>query len=216
MIAAGALIVIDTRDLAEVDARRTASAMSSSVSTRRPRARPRRASAGGRSRGPSATACRTRSTAPSGRGRAGSGSARWSPRRCRSPRTGASSTAGPRYIDGYTPRVNGKLARQADRSLAVGAAGRLGVERLDLLARERRELGVALGGRAVGRQPLLVGGRDAGRCWRGHLGGLPHISWRGRCYATKSPASRRRARRTVGQALLLVRRQRAEAERGRR
>ncbi len=63
--------------------------------SRLPHARPRPASAGDRSRAPSATACRTPSKAPSARARAGSGTARWSPRRSRSRRTGASSTAGP-------------------------------------------------------------------------------------------------------------------------
>ena len=41
------------------------------------------------------------------------GIARWSPPRCRSRRTAASSTGGPRYIVGWMPRVNGNCPGSA-------------------------------------------------------------------------------------------------------
>ena len=82
------------RDLAEVDAAEQRLHVIERVDRHALAADLARASARGRSRDPSASACRTRCSSPSGRGRADSGSARWSPRRCRSRRTGASSTTG--------------------------------------------------------------------------------------------------------------------------
>ena len=86
-----------------------------------------------------------RATAPSGRGRAGSGSARWSPPPCRSPRTGASSTTGPRYMLGYTPRVNGNSPGSPIARVEIRRQVGLRVQRPDRLPRERGERDVALG-----------------------------------------------------------------------
>ena len=80
------------------------------------------------------------------RGRAGSGSARWSPRPCRSRRTGASSRAGRGTSTGRRRACRG--TRRAARARArLGRQVVLGVERLDRLARDRREERVALGRR---------------------------------------------------------------------
>ena len=116
-----------------------------------------------RSHGPSARACRTPSTGRSGRARAGSGSARWSPPPCRSRRTGASSTAARGTSTGTRPRVNGYCARQPDRR-SIGGQVALGVQRRDLLARQRRERRVALGREPVRRAPLLIADRNALDC----------------------------------------------------
>ena len=50
-------------------------------------------------------------------------SARWTPWRCRSRRTAASSTGRPVYIDGYTPRVNGYSPGLPSRSSGPGRRG---------------------------------------------------------------------------------------------
>ena len=128
------------------------------------------ASAGGRSRGPSATACRTPSTGRSGRGRAGSGSARWSPRPCRSRRTGASSRAGRgtstgrrRACTGYSPgkpialgigQVLGacRAARPARREIVVKSASRSGVRAY--FSRNQRSASVI--GARVAATPISV------------------------------------------------------------
>ena len=118
---------------------------------RPPRARPRPGSGRGRSRSPSGSACRRRPRAPPGRARAGSGSARWSPRRCRSRRTGASSRGGPRYIVAYGPRVNGYSPGVPRLSLGVGGAVLGAVEGLHRVPGEGAELSVALEGAGLDR-----------------------------------------------------------------
>ena len=87
-------------------------------------ARPRPRTAGRRSRGRAGWAGRTPSTGRWSRGRSGSGSARWSPWRWRSPRTGASSSVRSRYIRSWMPAGERVLARLAERSGQLGAAGR--------------------------------------------------------------------------------------------
>ena len=82
------------------------------------------AAAGRRSRGRAGSAGRTPSTGPSSRARSGSGSARWSPWRWRSPRTGASSSAAERYISGWIAAGEGVLARLARACPGDPRAGR--------------------------------------------------------------------------------------------
>ena len=106
----------------------------------------------GRSRAPSASACRTRSRGRSGRGRAGSGSACWSPRPCRSRRTGASSRAAPGTSTGRRRACRGRCRAAPRRARVVVAQVVRGVERLDRVPGEGLEGDVAL---ALGGVVLL-------------------------------------------------------------
>ena len=124
---------------------------------RRPRVQPRRARVRGRRRSPSGQACRTQSKGRPALARAKNGSGGWCPRRGRSPRTGASSTAA-RGTSIRTRRACTETRPDCRARFVVVLYVLGSIERLDLQVGDGREAhGPLLSLLISAVQPLLLG-----------------------------------------------------------